>query len=87
MQTPEVTTVQTRQLRLWQRFALYLSGAIAPWVLSTAALAGDPFRTGSQARPISDQTEAVFVALFRDGNYVKGKELLPAALSAIAKNP
>ncbi|HIK22373.1 MAG TPA: tetratricopeptide repeat protein [Thermosynechococcus sp. M3746_W2019_013] len=87
MQTPEVTTVQRRQWRLWQYFALYLSGAIAPWVLSTAALAGDPFRKGPQARPISDATEAVFVALFRDGDYVKGKELLPAALERDRQEP
>ncbi len=76
-----------RKRRLWQRIALYLSGAIAPWVLSTAALAGDPFRSGAQARPISDQTEAVFVALFRDGNYVKGKALLPAALERDRQEP
>ncbi|XFA72260.1 tetratricopeptide repeat protein [Thermosynechococcaceae cyanobacterium Okahandja] len=76
-----------RKLRLWQRLALYLSGAIAPWVLSTAALAGDPFRSGTQARPISEQTEAVFLALFQDGNYVKGKELLPAALERDRQEP
>lgn len=76
-----------RKKQVWQRLALYLSGAIAPWVLSTAAWAGDPFRSGTQARPISDQTEAVFLALFRDGNYVKGKALLPAALERDRREP
>lgn len=61
--------------------------AIAPWIMTIPAWAADPFRSGTQARPISDQTEAVFEAIFRDGHYRKGKDLLPAALQSDRREP
>ncbi len=54
---------------------------------TTGAWAGDPFRAGETRRPISAATEAVFVAVFQEGNYVKGKQLLPAALKASSQEP
>lgn len=61
--------------------------AIAPWIIAMPAWSADPFRSGTQARPISAQTEAVFEALFRDGHYRKGKDLLPAALQRDRREP
>lgn len=49
--------------------------AIALGVLSNPAFAADPFRS-SDPRNIDDQTEAVFRAMFQEGDYVKAQELL-----------
>ncbi len=49
--------------------------------------AGDPFRTGETRRPISAETEAVFIAVFQEGDYNKGRQLLPAALQTSAQEP
>lgn len=47
------------------------------------AWAGDPFR-GSNPRNINDQTETAFEAIFQQGNYGLGKQLLDRE---IARNP
>jgi tetratricopeptide (TPR) repeat protein len=44
------------------------------------AWAGDPFRSGSNARPISATTEAVFTTVFQRGDYVQGRQMLTRAL-------
>jgi tetratricopeptide (TPR) repeat protein len=49
--------------------------AIALSILSSPAIAGDPFRT-ENPRAIDDQTEAVFRAMFQEGNYTKAQQLL-----------
>jgi tetratricopeptide (TPR) repeat protein len=53
---------------------------------SGAAWAADPFRT-SNAKPIGDKTEAVFNAIFKEGNYAKADKLMPAAESKEANEP
>lgn len=60
--------------------ALTLGTAIAP------SFAGDPFRS-QNARPISNQTEQGFNALFKEGNYDKSLEYLEAAYRADTKDP
>ncbi|MDS3860763.1 Sll0314/Alr1548 family TPR repeat-containing protein [Thermosynechococcaceae cyanobacterium BACA0444] len=71
---------QTAQRALLTCAAIVLTHTSGAW-------AADPFRTGENSRPISDATSAVFVAVFRDGNYTKGRQLLPAALRASAQEP
>jgi tetratricopeptide (TPR) repeat protein len=51
------------------------------------AWAADPFRAGPAARPIKDQTSAVFEAAFLRGNYTEAKQLLPIALQADRSEP
>jgi tetratricopeptide (TPR) repeat protein len=52
--------------------------AIALTLTSQAAWAGDPFRS-SNPKPIGDQTEAAFRAMFQDGDYKRAEELLATA--------
>jgi tetratricopeptide (TPR) repeat protein len=77
------------RISLKGRYTLYslLTSTAIFLVTASGAWAGDPFRTGEASRPISDATEAVFVAVFQEGNYVKGKQLLPAALKTSAQEP
>jgi tetratricopeptide (TPR) repeat protein len=53
---------------------------------SSSAWAKDPFRT-SNAKPIGDNTEAVFNAMFKEGNYTKAADLLKTAESKEASEP
>lgn len=55
------------------------------WV--SGALAGDPFRTGNQARPIGPETEAAFKSLFEQGNYSQAQPYLQAALESEPSEP
>lgn len=49
-------------------------------LLASPSWAKDPFRTGSAAKPIDDQTEAAFRSVFEKGDYVSAK-------NALAKTP
>lgn len=51
------------------------------------AWAVDPFRSGPGARPIKDETSAVFEAVFQRGNYAEAKQILPRALQADSREP
>jgi len=64
-----------------------LMGTAIFLMVTGGAWAGDPFRTGEGSRPISDATEAVFVAVFQEGDYVKAKTLLPTALKTSSQEP
>lgn len=67
--------------RQWRRCSpravLRLSSAVflATSLWAGSAVAKDPFRT-TDARPISDRTEAAFRALFQNGNYVEAAKQL-----------
>jgi tetratricopeptide (TPR) repeat protein len=54
--------------------------------IAAPALAGDPFRS-TGAKPIGNQTEAAFKALFKDGNYTKAKDLIKQAEEKEASEP
>ncbi|MBE9030268.1 hypothetical protein IQ266_11050 [filamentous cyanobacterium LEGE 11480] len=60
--------------------------AIALSSLANPAFAGDPFRANNP-KPIGDQTEAAFKALFQDGDYNKAKDLVKKAESQEADEP
>jgi tetratricopeptide (TPR) repeat protein len=54
--------------------------------IAAPAFAGDPFRS-SNPKPIGNQTEAAFKALFQDGNYTKAKDLVQQAEAKEASEP
>jgi tetratricopeptide (TPR) repeat protein len=54
--------------------------------LAAPAFAGDPFRS-TNPKPIGNQTEAAFKALFKDGNYTKAKDLVKQAEAKEANEP
>jgi len=58
--------------------------ALNLWV--NPSLAGDPFRT-SEPHQIGDQTEAVFKAIFQQGNYSAAERYLQQALSKEPNEP
>lgn len=62
-----------------QRLGLILAGASLTLLpLNQTAIAGDPFRP-SAPRSISETSEAMFYAMFRDGNYVAARQYLASA--------
>jgi len=62
-----------------QRFSgLILGLGVVLFPLMQPAIAGDPFRT-DDPHDISDTSEQVFYAMFRDGNYVEAREYLDNA--------
>ncbi|MDJ0658775.1 MAG: Sll0314/Alr1548 family TPR repeat-containing protein [Crocosphaera sp.] len=58
--------------------------ALSFW--GTPSLAGDPFRN-SNPRPIGDNTEAAFVAIFKNGNYLTAKTYLQQAVQTETDEP
>ncbi len=62
------------------------AGTIGLGAIAAPALAGDPFRN-SNPKPIGNQTEAAFKALFKDGNYTKAKDLVKQAEAKEASEP
>ncbi len=68
------------QRGLSQRIRRMMAGtvAIALTVITNPAWAGDPFRPANP-RAIDDQTEAIFRAMFEEGDYVEAQELLDEA--------
>jgi tetratricopeptide (TPR) repeat protein len=78
-------TRRTAFSQLATRSAIALSlGSVLLGSVATPSWAGDPFGRG---KPIGDKTEAVFKAIFEEGNYLKAKELLPAAKQAEPDEP
>lgn len=61
-----------------------LTLALLPWV--QPGWAGDPFRTEAP-HAISDASEQVFYAMFRDGDYVAAREALDNADSSANSDP
>ncbi|NDJ16131.1 Sll0314/Alr1548 family TPR repeat-containing protein [Myxacorys almedinensis] len=55
------------------------TAAMLVGLLASPSLAKDPFRTGSAAKPIDDQTEAAFLSVFKKGDYVSAKADLAKA--------
>lgn len=75
--------------RLGQRFRALSAGAITTAFLALApmaAQAADPFRT-TDPHDIGDKTEAVFNALFREGNYKEAEALVGQAMAAEPNEP
>lgn len=71
----------------WSRLGTLATGAAAIAIgLATPAFAADPFRTESP-HAIGDQTEAAFIALFKEGNYVETEVYLAAAEQTEADEP
>ncbi len=58
--------------------------ALSLW--GTPSLAGDPFRS-SNPRPIGDNTEAAFVEIFKNGNYLEAKTYLEQAVETEPDEP
>ena len=58
--------------------------ALSLW--GTPSLAGDPFRN-SNPRPIGDNTEAAFVEIFKNGNYLTAKTYLQQAVQTESDEP
>lgn len=70
-----------------RRFGLMLAGAGALlWQIGQPALAGDPFRT-DEPRDISDISEQVFYAMFRDGDYMAVQEYLANTDASLESDP
>lgn len=63
------------------------AGLLMASLAAMPAWAADPFRQGSEARPIKPETAAAFQALFQRGNYPQGRQLLPQALAADRQEP
>lgn len=59
--------------------------ALLPWV--QPGWAGDPFRTQSPAASISDTSEQVFYAMFREGDYVAARAALENADASASRDP
>ena len=58
--------------------------ALSLW--GTPSWAGDPFRS-SNPRPIGDNTEAAFVEIFKNGDYLQAKNYLQQAVQTEADEP
>ncbi len=56
-------------------------------VAPISALAADPFRTGTTARPIDSDTEAAFTAVFQRGNYPEARQYVQKALKSDPQEP
>jgi tetratricopeptide (TPR) repeat protein len=70
----------------WQCLAtgiLWAGMALTP----ETAWARDPFRTGDNARPLSEETAAAFESFFCLGDYANSREKLEAALAASPDEP
>lgn len=75
--------------RLGSRLRAVLTGALTTAFLGLipmAAQAGDPFRS-SNPHDIGDKTEAVFNALFYEGNYTAAQSLVGEAIAAEPGEP
>lgn len=76
----------------WARFkrgGLALAGTssvVALSLLSSPALAGDPFRPGNDYN-IGPDAEAAFEAFFRDGDYIRAQEAIDLALASESDEP
>ncbi|MDJ0508328.1 MAG: Sll0314/Alr1548 family TPR repeat-containing protein [Crocosphaera sp.] len=58
--------------------------ALSLW--GTPSIAGDPFRS-SNPRPIGDNTEAAFVEIFKNGNYLQATDYLEQAIQTETDEP
>ena len=86
------------QRHLSQRLlSLGVATTLSTLTWGTTAWAGDPFRGSNNPSNISDQTEAAFEAMFKDGHYPRAQEiinsvqdnsdpLVPALQAALAYN-
>ncbi|WP_155523665.1 Sll0314/Alr1548 family TPR repeat-containing protein [Nodosilinea nodulosa] len=75
--------------RIGSRFKALSASALTTAFLSLApmaAQAADPFRT-TNPHDIGDKTEAVFNALFRDGNYTEAETLVGQAIAQEPEEP
>jgi tetratricopeptide (TPR) repeat protein len=75
------------RLDLTKKMALGVSVAVmvmVNWI--HPGLAGDPFRK-TNPRPIGDQTEAAFNAIFKEGNYTEAKKLIVEATEKEPQEP
>ena len=59
---------------------------VALSLCGTPTWAGDPFRS-SNPRPIGDNTEAAFVEIFKNGNYLEAKSYLQQAVETETDEP
>lgn len=73
--------------KVFRRLSCWLLGfAIALMPLMQPVFAGDPFRL-EDPHDISDTSEQIFYAMFRDGNYVQAREALANADPAADADP
>jgi tetratricopeptide (TPR) repeat protein len=66
--------------------ALLLGSLFASTIALSPASAKDPF-TGRTTKPIGDKTEAVFNAMFKEGDYIKAQGLIADAEKTEANEP
>ncbi len=66
---------------------VFLGVSLALLPLMQPGWAGDPFRADSPAASISDTSEQIFYAMFRDGDYVAAREGIENADASAAADP
>ncbi|MEI3651485.1 MAG: Sll0314/Alr1548 family TPR repeat-containing protein [Dolichospermum lemmermannii FEM_B0920] len=78
------------QFRIFWRFAPFLKVTVTTSILlnilGNPSFAGDPFRS-REPHKIGDRTEAVFNAIFQQGNYPAAKDALQKAVSSEPNEP
>jgi tetratricopeptide (TPR) repeat protein len=78
------------QFRIFWRFAPFLKVTVTTSILLNIlvnpSFAGDPFRS-REPHKIGDRTEAVFNAIFQQGNYPAAKDALQKAVSSEPNEP
>ena len=78
------------QFRIFWRFAPFLKVTVTTSILlnilGNPSFAGDPFRS-REPHKIGDRTEAVFNAIFQQGNYPAAKDALQQAVSSEPNEP
>jgi tetratricopeptide (TPR) repeat protein len=78
------------QLRTFWRFPTFLKVTVTTSILLNIlvnpSFAGDPFRS-REPHKIGDRTEAVFKAIFQQGNYPAAKDALQKAISSEPNEP
>ena len=78
------------QFRIFWRFAPFLKVTVTTSILLNIlvnpSFAGDPFRS-REPHKIGDRTEAVFNAIFQQGNYPAAKDALQQAVSSEPNEP
>ena len=78
------------QFRIFWRFTPFLKVTVTTSILLNIlvnpSFAGDPFRS-REPHKIGDRTEAVFNAIFQQGNYPAAKDALQKAVSSEPNEP
>lgn len=81
-------SIKTLRRQAKRTGALMLGGmTLGLSLLSTPALAGDPFRPSAPSTTLDDQTEVAFELIFEDGNYRDARGVLEGAIASGTRDP